>query len=134
MLLSFQFSSVAQLCPTRWPHGLQQAKLPCPSPSPGVCSNSYPLGRWCYPTISSSVVLFSSFLYSFPTSEPFLVSQFFTSGGQSKIFTWSEIYDDSLYLFMWPLDGRPNTKQNLGTKNRSIPQETGIKQQSFFQT
>ena len=46
-----------------WPHGLQHARLPCPSPSPGACSNSCPLSRWCYPTISSSVIPFSSYIY-----------------------------------------------------------------------
>ena len=65
------------------PHGLQHARLPCPSPTPGACSNSYPSRRWCHPTISSSVVPFSSCLQSFPASGSFLVSPFFTSGGQS---------------------------------------------------
>ena len=50
------------------PHGLQHARLPCPSPTPGACSNSCPLSRWCHPTISSSVVPFSSCLQSFPAS------------------------------------------------------------------
>ena len=66
-----------------WPHGLQHTRLPCPSPSPGVCSNSHPLSRWCHPTISSSPALFSSCLKSFPTSGSFLMSWLFTSGGQS---------------------------------------------------
>ena len=65
------------------PHGLQHARLPCPSPTPGACSNSCPLNRWCHPTISSSVVPFSSCLQSFPASGSFPVSQFFASGGQS---------------------------------------------------
>ena len=52
------------------PHGLQHAGLPCPSPSPGACSNSCPLSRWCHPTISSSVVPFSSCLQSFPAPGP----------------------------------------------------------------
>ena len=64
-------------------HGLQPAGLPCPSPTPGVCSNSCPSNRWCHPTISSSVVLFSSCLQSFTTSGFFLMSHFFASGGQS---------------------------------------------------
>ena len=64
-------------------HELQHAKLPCPSLSPGAYSNSCPLSRWCHPTTSSSVVPFSSCLQSFPASGSFLVSQFFTSGGQS---------------------------------------------------
>ena len=65
------------------PHGLQHARLPCPSPTPGTCSNSCPSSRWCYPTISSSIVPFSSCLQSVPPSESFPVSQFFSSGGQS---------------------------------------------------
>ena len=65
------------------PHELQHAKLPCPSSTPGVYSNSCPSSRWCHPTISSSVVPFSSCLQSFPASVSFPVSQFFTSGGQS---------------------------------------------------
>ena len=65
------------------PHGLQHARLPCPSLSPRVCSNSHPLSRWCHPTISSSVIPFSSCLQSFPASGSFPMSQFFTSHGQS---------------------------------------------------
>ena len=65
------------------PHGLQHARLLCPSPSPRACSNSYPLGQWCHPTISSSVVPFSSHLQSSPASESLPMSQFFASGGQS---------------------------------------------------
>ena len=64
-------------------HGLQHSRPPCPSPTPGVYSNSCPLSRWCHPTISSSVVLFSSHLQSFRASRSFPMSQFFTSGGQS---------------------------------------------------
>ena len=63
-------------------HELQHIKLPCPSLSPGVCSNSCPLSWWCHPTISSSVALFSSCPQSFPASESFPVSQLFKSGGQ----------------------------------------------------
>ena len=65
-----------------WPHGLQHARLPCPSLSPQVCSNSYPLSQWCHPIISS-VILFSSCLQSFPASGSFPVNQLFVSGGQS---------------------------------------------------
>ena len=68
-----------------WPHGLQHARLPCSSPSPGACSKSYPLSRWCHPTISSSVVPFSSCLQSFPASGSFLMSHLFASGGQSIV-------------------------------------------------
>ena len=65
-----------------WPHGLQHARPPCPSPTPGACSNSCPSSRWCHPTISSSVVPFCSGLRSFPASGSFPMSQF-SSGGQS---------------------------------------------------
>ena len=65
------------------PHGLQHTRLPCPSPFPGACSNSCPSSRWCHPTISSSVIRFFSCLQSFPESGFFLISQLFTSGGQS---------------------------------------------------
>ena len=66
-----------------WPYGLQRAKRPCPSPTPGIYSDSRPLSRWCHPTISSSVIPFSSCLQSFPASESFQMSQFFASSGQS---------------------------------------------------
>ena len=75
-------SSVAQSCLTLRPHGLQEARPLCPSPTPGVHSNLYPLRQWCHPTISSSVVPFFSHLQSCPTSGSFPVSQFFASGGQ----------------------------------------------------
>ena len=65
------------------PHGLQHRRLLCPSSTPGACSNSCPSSRWCLPTISSSVVPFSSCLQSFPASGSFPMSQLFTSGGQS---------------------------------------------------
>ena len=65
------------------PHGLQHARPPCPSPTPRVYSDSCPLSQWCHPTISSSVIPFSSCLQSFPASGSFPVSQFFTSVGQS---------------------------------------------------
>ena len=65
------------------PHGLQHTRLPCPSPTTWACSNSCQLIWWCHPTISSSVVPFSSHLQSFPESGSFPVSQFFPSGGQS---------------------------------------------------
>ena len=70
------------------PHGLQ----PCPSPTPGACSSSYPLSQGCHPTISSSVVPFFSCLQSLPTSESFPVSQFFTSGGQRiGVSAWASV-------------------------------------------
>ena len=81
-LSSVEFSS-SVMSDSLWPHGLQRARLPCPSPTPRAYSNSCPLHRWCHPTISSSVVPFSSCLQSFPASGSFPGSQFFASGGQS---------------------------------------------------
>ena len=82
-----QFSSVQWLSSVESyslrPHGLQHARLPCPSPTPRVYTNSCPLSRWCHPTISSSVVPFSSLHKSFPASMSFQMSQLFTSSGQS---------------------------------------------------
>ena len=75
-----QLLSVSDSLP---PNGLQHPRLPCPSLSPRVCSNTCPSSRSCYPTISSSVVAFSSCLQSFPASGAFPVNWLFTSGGQS---------------------------------------------------
>ena len=66
-----------------WPHGLWHVRLLCPLLSPAVCSNSYPLNRWCHPTILSSVISSSSWLQYFPASGSFSMSPFFASGGQS---------------------------------------------------
>ena len=70
------------MCDSLQPHGLQHSRLPCPLPTPRACSNSCPLSQWFHPSISSSVIPFSSCLQSFPASESFPVSQFFASGGQ----------------------------------------------------
>ena len=84
---SVQFSSVqfsrSVASDSLRPHGLQHTRLPCPSPTPGVYSNSCPLSQWCHPTISSSVVPFSSCLQSFPAPGSFQMCQFFASGDQS---------------------------------------------------
>ena len=66
-----------------WPHEPQHARPPCPSPTPGVYSNSRPLSQWYHPIMSSSVIPFSSCPQSFPASGSFLMSQLFSSGGQS---------------------------------------------------
>ena len=80
------FSSVQFRCSvvsnSLWPHGLQHAKLPCPSPIPRPCSKSFPLSWWCYPTVSSSAIPFSSCLWSFPASGFFPVNQFLASGAK----------------------------------------------------
>ena len=82
-----QFSSVqfihSVVSDSLRPYELQQARPPYPSPTPGTCSNSYPSSQWCHPTISSSVIPFSSHLQSFPASGSFQMSQLFTSGSQS---------------------------------------------------
>ena len=80
--LSVQFSHSVMSDSLR-PHGLQHARPPCPSPTPGVYSHSCPLSRWCHPTISSSVVPFSSCLQFFPASRYFPMSQLFASGDQT---------------------------------------------------
>ena len=77
------FSSVTQSCLTLRSQGLKHARLPCPSPTPRACSNSYPSSRWCSLTISFSVIPFSSYLQSFPASGSFPMNQFFASGDQS---------------------------------------------------
>ena len=79
-MLLFSHSVVSE---SLWPHGPQHARLPCPPPYPGVCSNSCPLSQWCHPTISSSFVPFSSCLQSLPASGSFPMSQLFASGDQS---------------------------------------------------
>ena len=79
---SVQFSC-SVMYDSLWPRELQHARPPCPSPTPGINPNSCPSSRWCHPAISSSFVPFSSCLQSFPASGSFLMSQFFTSGGQS---------------------------------------------------
>ena len=65
------------------PYGLQHARFACSSPTPRAFSNSCPLSRWCHPTVSSSVVPFSSCLWSFPASGSFLINQSLSSGGQN---------------------------------------------------
>ena len=79
---SLQFSCLI-VSDSLQPHELQHARTPCPSPTPGVYSNSCLLSQWYHPTISSSVIPFSSCLQSFPTSRSFQMSQLFASGGQS---------------------------------------------------
>ena len=79
---SVQFSC-SVMSNSLWSHGLQHARLPCPSPTPRACSNSCPSSRFCHPTSLSSVIPFFSCLQSFPVSGSFPMSQFFASGGQS---------------------------------------------------
>ena len=81
--VGIQFSSVTVISDSLQFHGLQHTRFPCPSLTPGTCSNSWPLSQWCHPTISSSVIPFSSCLQLFPASESFPMTQFFPSGGRS---------------------------------------------------
>ena len=81
---SVQFISVIQLCLTLRSHALQHTRLPCPSLTPGACSNSCPFSRRCHPAISSSVVPFSSCPQSLPASGSFPVSQLSASGGRGR--------------------------------------------------
>ena len=85
-IVDLQFSSIqfsrSVMSDYLWPHGLQHTRLPCPSSTPGACSNSCPLSQWCHPTISSSVTPFFC-LQSFSASGSFPMSQFFAAGGQS---------------------------------------------------
>ena len=78
---SVQFSH-SGMSDSLWPHGLHYARLPCPSPTPRICPNSFQLSWWCHPNISS-VISFSSCLQSFPESGSFQMSQLFTAGGQT---------------------------------------------------
>ena len=94
-----QFSTAAQSCSTLQPYGLQDARLPYPSLSPGVHSSSCPLSWWCHPTISSSVITFSACPQSFLASRSFQMSQLFTSGGQSIGVSASASVLPELYTF-----------------------------------
>ena len=80
---NIQFSSVQSLSNSLQLHGVQHARLPCPSPTTGACSNSSPSSHGCHPTISSSVIPFSSHSQFFPASGSFPVSHLFPSGGQN---------------------------------------------------
>ena len=82
MYSGLQFSCL-DMSNSSWPHGLQHARLPCPSPTPRACSNSGTISWWYHPTISSSLYPFSSCLQSCPASGTFPMTQLFTSGGQS---------------------------------------------------
>ena len=80
LLLFFSGSVVSD---SLWPQGLQHPRLPCPSLSPGACSNSCPVSQWCHPAITSSVIPFSSCLQSFPASGPFPMSRLSAPSGQN---------------------------------------------------
>ena len=100
ILSSIQFSR-SVMSDSLQPHGLQHARLPYQSPTPGACSNSCPLSQWCHPTISSSVILFSC-LESFPASGSFPMSQFFASGSQSTgVSASASVLPNSFWIFQY---------------------------------
>ena len=91
-----------------WPHGLQRARLPCPSPTPRACSNSCPSSQWCHPTISSSVVPLSSCLQSFPGNIYIYVymcayTHMHIQGKRGELFPGLDFYEGLLYTGL-PLD------------------------------
>ena len=107
----------------------QHTRPPCPSPTAGVYRNPCPLNRWCHPTISSSVIPFSSCPQSFPASGSFLVSQFFTSGGQSigvsdfqhQSFQWIFRTDFLSDWLVWsPCSLRDSQEPSLTPQSKSI--------------
>ena len=103
-----QFSSVAQSCLTLQPHGLQHARLPCPSPTPGAYSNSHPLSQWCHPTISPSVVPFSSCPQSFPESFPMSYQSFPMSLYQvAKVLELHLQHQSFQWIFIGPSKYKP---------------------------
>ena len=118
-----QFTSVQFSHPVMsnslWPHELLHTRLPCPSPTPGACSNSCPSSQWCLPTISSSVVPFSSCLQSFPVSGSFPMSQFFTSDDQNigASFSASVLPMNIQYWFVLGLTGLISFQRSLDLLN-----------------
>ena len=106
-----QFSSVhfsrSVLFNSLWPHELQHARPPCATPTSGAYPNSCPLSRWCQPTISSSVVPFSSCAQSFPASGSFQMSQLFAWGGQSIRVSASSVLSTNSQGWSLELVGSP---------------------------
>ena len=127
ILVVGQSLSFVRLFATPW---LQHTRLPSPSPSPGVCSNSCPLSRWCHPTISSSVVPFSC-LQSFPVSDYFPMSRFFTSG--TKVL---ELQASASVLPMninnWFLSGLTSLISLLSKGLSRVFSSTTVQKQQFF--
>ena len=92
MYFSSVQSSRSVVSDSLWPHELQHARPPCPSPTPGVHPNSCPLCQWCHPTISSSVIPFSCCPQSFPASGSLQITQLFSSGGQTiRVSAWASV-------------------------------------------
>ena len=121
------------------PHELQHSRLPCPSQSPRACSNLCPWSRWSHPTISFSVTAFSFSLQSFPASGSFLMSQLFTSGGQSSLVLWQYILRGERRILQmlrwrgsfWIFPGRPSaiTSTFIKGRQRDFPCDPVVKNQ-----
>ena len=124
---SVQFS-LSVVPDSLWPHGLQHARLPCPSPTPGAYSNSCPPSWWRHPTISSSVIPFSSCLQSFPASGSFQMSQLFPWGGQSIRASASVLPMNIQYWFPLGLTGWIS----LQSKGLSRVFNTTVQKLQFF--
>ena len=114
-------------------HGLQHTRPPCPTPTPGACSNSCPSSWWCHPTTSSSVVPFSSCPPSFPASGSFPMSQFFASGGQSiGVSAWTSVLPMNIHDWL-PLGC--NGSISLQCKGLSrVFSNTTVQKHQFFST
>ena len=116
------------------PHGLQHARLPCLSPTPRAYSNSSPSSRWCHPTISSSVVLFSSCHESFPASGSFPVSHFFASDGQSiGVWASTSILPVNIWQHWFPL-GFTGLISLLSKGLSRVFSNTTVQKHQFFST
>ena len=122
---SVQFSR-SVVSDSLWPHESKHARPPCPSPTARVYPNSCPSSRWCHPTISSSVVLFSSHLQSFPASGSFPVNQFFASGGQSIGASASVLSVNNQDWFPLELTGL------ISLQSKSLLQHHSSKTSAFF--
>ena len=128
MLLLLLFSRQVMSDSLR-PHGLQHTRLPCPSPPPRGCPGSCPLNRWCHPTNSSSVILFSFCLQSFPASGSFPGSQLFTSGSQSIGASASVI---SMSIQGWFPLGLTGLISLLSTGLSRVFSSTTVQEHQFF--
>ena len=132
-LLNQSRFSCSVMSDSLWPPGRQHARLPCPSPTPRAYSNSCPLYRQCHPTISSSVVPFSSHLQSFPAPGSFPRSQFFISGGQSTRVSVSALVLPMNIQDLFPL--RLTDWISLQTKGLSrVFSKTTVQKHQYFST
>ena len=132
LLKSVQFS-LSVVSNSLWPHGIHHARLPRPSSTPVACSNLHPSSRWCHPTISSSVIPFSSRLQSFPGSGSFPMSQFFTSGSQS-IGVSASASVLPMNIQDWFLLGQTGLISFLSKGSSRVSSNTTVQNHRFFST